>query len=125
WASVARPPEQLAAAPQALPAGFLRQAPLPSQKPSMPHSLASVGQPPVPLGAWPSSIERQVPRFVGLLHAWQAPPQAVAQQTPSAQMPLWQSPLVAHEPPSDFLPLPQVPEVQAWPAAHWSAARVQ
>ena len=75
-----------------MPVGYLRQAPLPSQVPSMPQlALPSSGQ--SLRGSVPTSAIVQVPTLPGSAQEWQAPEQSCWQQTPSKQWPLAQSPL--------------------------------
>jgi hypothetical protein len=86
--------EQLAA-PQTVPAIHLRQAPAPSQLPSVPqleaaeavHSLR---------GLVPGSANLHVPTLFVALQVEQVPLQAVSQQTPSTQWPLPQSLASSH-----------------------------
>ena len=70
-----------------------RQAPLPSQVPSSPQ-LAGVlaGQTRESLGLPPDGMKKHSPRWLARLHALQVSPQALVQQIPSAQKPLWHSP---------------------------------
>jgi len=90
-------PLQLAAR-QTVPAIHLRQAPAPSQVPSLPqleaaeagHSLC---------GLVPGSANLHVPMLFVALQVWQVLLQAVLQQTPSTQNPLPQSVFAAHDVP--------------------------
>jgi hypothetical protein len=78
---------------QTVPAGYCRQAPLPSQVPSCPQVDMADGAQVVALrGLMPSGTNAQVPIMPGTLHALQVSWQADAQQTPSMQNPLSQSP---------------------------------
>jgi hypothetical protein len=89
-AAVSVDPLQLAA-PQPVPLGWTLHAPRPSQPPERPQVLAACAGHSPP-GSMPSGIEVQVPPEPPRLHAWQVPPQAVAQQTLSTQV------LLAHWP---------------------------
>jgi hypothetical protein len=78
---------------QIVPATCWRQAPLPSQVPSSPQLEASpAGQMAGERGAPPVGTGAQIPGDPCTLHDRQVPVQAVLQQTPSTQNPLWQSP---------------------------------
>jgi hypothetical protein len=88
-AAVSVPPVQ-AGSLQITPAPYLRQAPAPSQVPSLPqlvmpwssHSFR---------GSNPASAGRQIPTPPCKAHELQGPEQSVAQHTPSKQKPLRQS----------------------------------
>ena len=72
-----------------VPSGWLRQAPLPSHRPSGPQVAAGCdGHWLGSTGASPSGTGEQVPIRPGTLQAWQVPVQALLQQTPSTQLPL-------------------------------------
>jgi hypothetical protein len=80
---------QLPAA-QTVPAEWRRQPPLPSQAPSRPQvsggsALQSFA------GSSPAAIGVQVPARPATLQAWQGISQVLLQQTPSLQIPDWQS----------------------------------
>ncbi len=65
------------------------QAPLPSQVPSCPQVAGVVAaQTKGSLGVTPAGTMAQVPKELGRLQAMQVCPQAVVQQTPSAQNPV-------------------------------------
>jgi len=69
-----------------------RQAPLPSQVPSSPQlDVAATGQTLGVRGAPPAGTALQFPGDPWTLQAIHVPVQAVLQQTPSTQKPLWQS----------------------------------
>jgi len=80
-----------AATPQAVPVAHLRQAPAPSQVPSFPQEVAVSAV---------QSLRTSVPDTAGVHwpsvptppQVMQAPVQALSQQTPSTQKPLWQLP---------------------------------
>jgi len=86
--------EQLAAR-QTVPATHLRQAPAPSQVPSLPHDEAADAEQSL-RGLVPGSANLHVPTLPVALHVWQVLLQAVSQQTPSTQLPLEQSPPTLH-----------------------------
>jgi hypothetical protein len=74
-------------AAQAVPPAYIRQAPPPSQKPSVPQVVFPWSWQ-VPCGsAVPLGTLLQVPGAVVSAQDWQAPVQAVAQQTDCAQNP--------------------------------------
>jgi hypothetical protein len=94
-----------AASTQTVPAPYLRQAPEPSQVPSVPHeglpaSVHWLGG----TGACPAGITLHVPRLPGRAQDWQVPVQAVAQQTDWLQFPCRHSLPFAQAAPSDFFP---------------------
>jgi hypothetical protein len=77
-----------------VPAPHLRQAPAPSQLPSSPQVVgAEAVQSLRP--SLPDTAGVQVPAVPTPLQVIQVCVQAVAQQTPSMQKPLWQSPVEA------------------------------
>jgi hypothetical protein len=80
---------------QTVPATCLRQAPAPSQKPSLPQVDGSLAEHSA-RGSVPASAALHVPRLFVAPQVWQLPLQAVSQQTPSTQKPLAQSPVTAH-----------------------------
>ena len=98
-------PEVTALAPQMgdsqlVPRGWRRQAPAPSQVPSLPQLAAdSVGHCPGLRGGEPSGTSVHVPGNPGTLQARQVSPQAVSQQIPSTQLPLPHSPAQRHSSP--------------------------
>ena len=65
-----------------------RQAPLPSQKPSVPQLAAPWSRSGTGVGCRRSATLLQVPGDAGSAHDLQVPVQAVAQQTPCAQKPV-------------------------------------
>ena len=69
--------------PQRTPAGYLRQAPRPSQVPSEPQ--LSGGCTPQPSSSLPSGVFEQVPSLPAMLHARHRPLHELTQQTPSTQ----------------------------------------
>ena len=75
--------EQLAAW-QTVAAAHLRQAPAPSQKPSVPQVEAGDAEQSL-RGLVPGSANLHVPRLFVAEQVWQVPVQAVSQQTPSTQ----------------------------------------
>jgi hypothetical protein len=79
---------------QVVPARYLRQAPAPSQKPSVPQVEAGEAEQSL-RGLVPGSANAHVPRLFVAAQVWQVPVQAVSQQTPSTQWPLVQSPAPA------------------------------
>jgi hypothetical protein len=88
-ANVSVPPVQDSGVQTVL-AGYLRQAPAPSQVPSCPHDGApSSAQP--PRGSVPGAAGTHTPACSGVAHDMQAPAHAVSQHRPSAQKPLSQS----------------------------------
>jgi hypothetical protein len=94
---------------QTVPAWYLRQAPAPLQKPSLPQPAAPWSLH-WPSGSCPSGTFRQVPAEPARLHAWHVPVHAALQQTPCAQIPEAHSPPPAHAVPLGFGP--QLPLVQ-------------
>src|SRR5262245_33333864 len=93
-------PVQLPAA-QTVPWAYLRQAPAPSHMPSLPQLVAPSSAQSL-AGSVPAGTGEQVPNLPAMLQAWQAPVQAVSQQTPSTQMPLAHSPGAVQSAPIDF-----------------------
>jgi hypothetical protein len=70
---------------------------LPSQVPSRPQVASpDAAHWPALCGALPAGTNVQVPGDPGTLHPMHVPVQAVLQQTPSTQKPLWQSPSQPH-----------------------------
>jgi hypothetical protein len=92
---------------QMVPAGYLRHWPRPSHVPSSPQvETADIVQAPDGSDA-PLGTNEQIPGALWSLHVLHVSVQAVLQQTPSAQKPLWQSspqpqgcPFVRRAPPS-------------------------
>jgi hypothetical protein len=77
---------------QTVPTGNLRHWPWPSQVPSSPQvATAETGQAPERAGA-PLATNEQTPGALWSLQVLQVSAQALLQQTPSTQKPLWQSP---------------------------------
>ena len=81
-----------AATPQVVPAAHLRQAPAPSQKPSLPQEVAVSAVQSLRTSV-PETAGVHCPRVPTPPQVMQAPLQAFSQQTPSTQKPLWQSPV--------------------------------
>jgi hypothetical protein len=73
----------------------LRQAPAPSQKPSLPQVEAAVAVQSL-RGLVPGAAGVHCPTVPTAAQVWQVPPQALLQQTPSTQKPLPQSPAATH-----------------------------
>jgi hypothetical protein len=115
-----------------VPPAYSRQAPLPSQNPSVPQ-LAFPMSWQVPCGSVvPSGTLVQVPSALASPQDWQAPWQGLAQQTPCAQKPDRHSTAVAHDCPFPLRPHdplmqtagdPQSPSVVheflQMPTPHW------
>jgi hypothetical protein len=72
------------AARQTVPATHWRQAPAPSQKPSVPQLVAAEAVHSL-RGLVPGSENLHVPTLFVALQVWQVPLQTVSQQTPSTQ----------------------------------------
>ena len=81
-----------AATPQLVPGPHLRQAPAPSQLPSRPQLVGAEAVQSLRVSV-PDTAGVQVLTFPTPLQVMQASVQALAQQTPSTQKPLWQSPV--------------------------------
>jgi hypothetical protein len=88
------------AARQTVPTACLRQAPAPSQEPSLPQVVAALASHSI-RGSVPGSAAMHVPTLPDCAHVWQVPPQALLQQTPSTQKPLPHSAVV-----TQAVPLP-------------------
>jgi hypothetical protein len=106
-----------------VPLGYLWQPPAPSQVPSAPQDEACSSTQ-TPCGSlFPLGTGAQEPSEVDSAQLRQLPPQAVAQQTPSAQNPLPHSVPAEQGWPSDLgpqLPLTQAcPETQSLSLAQW------
>jgi hypothetical protein len=100
---------------QIAPWTWRRQPPLPSQVPSIPQVDTSVaGQSVASRGAPPAGTNVQTPGDPWVLQARHLSVQAVLQQTPSTQKPLWQS--LAQAQLSPGFPVPPASAVQ-WPAS--------
>jgi hypothetical protein len=109
-------PAQLSAA-QAVPAGYGRQAPFPSQRPSAPQPATGVARQ-VPRGsAAPAAAFLHTPIELVSAHERQAPAQASLQQTPSTQKPLAHSAEAAQVCPRPLGPQLAAAVSQVWPAA--------
>jgi hypothetical protein len=112
-------------APQIVPAGIGRQAPVPSQRPLKPQGGAD-GQPPCGSIA-PAGTGMQLPAPPATLHDRQVPQAVDAQQTPSTQLPLSHSLPAAQIWPRRFLPheplLQTVPATQS-PSPEHAARQV-
>jgi hypothetical protein len=96
-------------AAQVVPMAYSRQAPLPSQVPSLPQ-VAAPWSVHWLKGSWPAATAAQVPIVPVKPHDRQMPTQAVAQQTPCSQKPLLHSPAAPQVAPIGFLP--QLPLMQ-------------
>src|SRR3954463_4095999 len=79
-----------------VPAGCLRQRPCPSQVPSRPQLDAGVAAHAGESSGSPFATKEQSPGALAALQVLQVSPQALLQQTPSTQKPLWQSPAQPH-----------------------------
>lgn len=79
------------AARQTVEAGYWAQAPAPPHKPLVPQDAAPSSEH-SSSGSVPAAMFPHVPSapepFLAAEHAWQAPPHAVLQHTPSVQLPL-------------------------------------
>ena len=108
-AGVSVDPEQVAAA-QPVPEAYFWHAPLPSQKPFVPHVAAPVSVHwLVGLGFWPPGMDVQIPRVPLRLHDVHVPRQALLQQTLLTQNPEAQEGAIVQAAPSDSFP--QLPVV--------------
>jgi hypothetical protein len=114
------PPAQ-ASVPHNVPETASRQAPAPSQKPSVPQVEVVLGAH-CARGSRPAGTLVQAPALPPIAHDRQFPVQAVAQQTPCAQNPELHSVLAAQLAPRGLLP--QLPLLQVLPPAQ-SASVVQ
>ena len=119
-ASISVPPVQ-ASVPQTVPETASRQAPAPSQKPSVPHTDDVLGAH-CASGSWPAATSAQTPMLPAIAQDMQGPAQAPTQQTPCAQNPELQSVAAAQLAPMG--PLPQLPLLHVLPATQ-SASTVQ
>jgi hypothetical protein len=91
-----------AAGAHIVPLACLRQAPAPSQVPSLPQE-ASLCRGQLPRGSgMPAGTLAHEPRAPGTLQAWHGPQVMARQQTPSVQLPLAQSEARAQVAPSGF-----------------------
>lgn len=93
-----------------LPATYSRHAPLPLQKPSVPHP-APPWSTQCSSGSAPAGTLVHVPSEPGTAHDWQVPAHSVPQQTPCAQIPELHCIPVLHVAPGGSrpqLPLTQV-----------------
>jgi hypothetical protein len=88
-------------AAHSVPAGHLRQAPAPSQKPSVPHVDGSVR---AHCADAPTGTGRHVPSEPATAHDWHAAVHAALQQKPWAQIPETHSPLPPQACPLGFKP---------------------
>jgi len=102
------------AAAHTVPGRCRRQAPAPSQVPSVPHVSAGWEAQVLRGSSEPVATFVQTPGADGSAQLRQLPMQASAQQTPSTQKLDAQSPVPLHGWPLAFLP--QLPLSQAWPA---------
>jgi len=80
------------ATPQAVPGPHLRQAPAPSQVPSFPQLVVAEAVQSLCTSV-PDTAGAHCPTVPTPSQVMQVPVQAVSQQTPSTQKPLWQSPV--------------------------------
>jgi hypothetical protein len=113
-------PEQLCAT-QIVPLAYSRQAPPPSQAPSVPQVEAPLSAH-WPRGSAPAGTSVHVPAVPVMPHDRQAPEQAVRQQVPCSQKPLEHSACAVQAAPLGRLP--QLPPVQTLGATQ-SASAVQ
>lgn len=108
------------AVPQDVPAAYLRHAPEPLQKPSLPQ-LAAPASVHSESGSVPPAIVPQVPLapppFLAVVQAWHEPEQALSQYTPSAQKLLVHCPVAVHVDPFARLAT-HAPPLQKLPLAH-------
>jgi hypothetical protein len=88
---------------QVVPLAYRRQAPPPSQVPSVPQLGAPMSAHWLN-GSVPAATEAHVPSVPVRPHDRQMPTQAVAQQTPCSQNPELHSPAAPHVAPIGFLP---------------------
>jgi hypothetical protein len=79
-----------ASMPQMVPTAYLRQAPFPSQVPSVPQ-VAAVWSAHWPSGSTPAGTLLHVPALPDSAHDLHVPAQSVLQQTPCAQKVDWHS----------------------------------
>jgi hypothetical protein len=99
-----------------VPGMYLRQAPCPSQVPSVPQVPTSVvGHVAAERGGRPVGTNAHVPIEPCTSQRRQVPSHAVSQQTPSTQKPDWQSALQPHASPLT---------ARAPPSAHFGGAAV-
>jgi hypothetical protein len=105
---------------QTVPTAYFRQPPAPSHLPSAPHAAAPPSLHMLRLSAAPAAMDVQRPIDEGRAQLRQAPLQASAQQTPSAQKPEAHSAAVVHIWP--FCLGPQLPLTHWWPI--WQSALV-
>jgi hypothetical protein len=100
-------PVQLPVA-QTVPCAYLRQAPAPSHRPSLPQLVALSSAHSLP-GSVPAGTGEHMPNLPAMLQAWQGPAQAPSQQTPSTQRPFAHSPPAVQSAPMDFFGMQVVP----------------
>jgi hypothetical protein len=98
-----------AAATQAVPLAYRRQAPAPSQNPSVPQAAAPLSVHWLS-GSWPAGTLVQVPTVPVSAHDWQVPVHAALQQKPCAQNPDVHWPAVVQAAPAAFVV--QLPPLQ-------------
>jgi hypothetical protein len=98
-----------AATPQVVPEAHLRQAPAPSQLPSCPQDVVGSAAQPFRTSV-PDTAGAHSPTVPTPLQVMHVPVQALWQQTPSTQKPLWQSPVAAHSVPFAFCATQTPPE---------------
>src|SRR5205085_1663924 len=103
---------------QTVPAGCLRQWPCPSHVPSRPQLEAGVAaHADDESSGSPFATNEQMPGAPAALQVLQVSPQALWQQTPSTQKPLWQSPAQPHAWPFALRALPSGVAQDASPAS--------
>jgi hypothetical protein len=101
-ALLATPLEQEPGTLHAVPFGVVHAVVVLPSHVATPHTGSLVGfvhTPRLPWGAPPPGTGTHVPIEPGTSHAWQSPPHARLQQTPSTQLPDEHSPLAAHPKP--------------------------
>jgi hypothetical protein len=100
--------------PHFVPAAYRRQAPAPSQVPSVPQ-LVAIWSAHWFSGSWPAATSVHVPIEAAMAHERQVPVHELLQQTPCAHWPDWHSLPAAHVAPLSFFE--QTPLLQTYPAA--------
>jgi hypothetical protein len=105
-------PEQVSGA-HTVPTLYLRQPPLPSQRPSVPHVVAPWSAQTPFVSTAPAASGVQWPIVEASAQLWQAPAHASSQHTPSTHRLERHSAAAAQVTPRFFLP--HWPFTQAWP----------
>ena len=100
-----------------VPAGCLRQCPCPSHVPSRPQVDAGVAAQADRSSGTPFATKEQMPGALAALQVLHVSVQALLQQTPSTQKPLWQSPAQPHAWPFAFRALASAVAQDASPAS--------